>query len=300
MALFGQVLTAMITPFDATGALNIDEAVRLAKWLQDNGNDGLVVSGTTGESSTLTDQEKLDLWDAVIKAVTIPVIAGSGSNDTAHSVHLTKEVTKMGAAGILAVGPYYNRPPQSGLEAHITAMANATTLPVVVYDIPVRTGRKINTDTLARLASNVKNIKALKDAAGNPAETANLMAQVPKDFELYSGDDGLTLAFLAYGGVGVIGVATHWSAPEHQLMINAFKNGDVATARAMNDILLERYAFETGDANPNPIPSKVMMNTLGFSVGECRLPMGPPPAGLDDRARLVHSNLEKARAGLRG
>jgi 4-hydroxy-tetrahydrodipicolinate synthase len=300
MALFGQVLTAMITPFDATGALNIDEAVRLAKWLQDNGNDGLVVSGTTGESSTLTDQEKLDLWDAVIKAVTIPVIAGSGSNDTAHSVHLTKEVTKMGAAGILAVGPYYNRPPQSGLEAHITAMANATTLPVVVYDIPVRTGRKINTDTLARLANNVKNIKALKDAAGNPAETANLMAQVPKDFELYSGDDGLTLAFLAYGGVGVIGVATHWSAPEHQLMINAFKNGDVATARAVNDILLESYAFETGDANPNPIPSKVMMNTLGFSVGECRLPMGPPPAGLDDRARLVHSNLEKARAGLRG
>ena len=300
MALFGQVLTAMITPFDATGALNIDEAVRLAKWLQDNGNDGLVVSGTTGESSTLTDQEKLELWDAVIKAVTIPVIAGSGSNDTAHSVHLTKEVTKMGAAGILAVGPYYNRPPQSGLEAHITAMANATTLPVVVYDIPVRTGRKINTDTLARLANNVKNIKALKDAAGNPAETANLMAQVPKDFELYSGDDGLTLAFLAYGGVGVIGVATHWSAPEHQLMINAFKNGDVATARAMNDILLESYAFETGDANPNPIPSKVMMNTLGFSVGECRLPMGPPPAGLDDRARLVHSNLEKARAGLRG
>jgi 4-hydroxy-tetrahydrodipicolinate synthase len=300
MALFGQVLTAMITPFDATGALNIDEAVRLAKWLQGNGNDGLVVSGTTGESSTLTDQEKLDLWDAVINAVTIPVIAGSGSNDTAHSVHLTKEVTKMGAAGILAVGPYYNRPPQSGLEAHITAMANATTLPVVVYDIPVRTGRKINTDTLARLANNVKNIKALKDAAGNPAETANLMAQVPKDFELYSGDDGLTLAFLAYGGVGVIGVATHWSAPEHQLMINAFKNGDVATARAMNDILLESYAFETGDANPNPIPSKVMMNTLGFSVGECRLPMGPPPAGLDDRARQVHSNLEKARAGLRG
>ena len=126
------------------------------------------------------------------------------------------------------------------------------------------------------------------------------MAQVPKDFELYSGDDGLTLAFLAYGGVGVIGVATHWSAPEHQLMINAFKNGDVATARAMNDILLESYAFETGDANPNPIPSKVMMNTLGFSVGECRLPMGPPPAGLDARARQVHSNLEKARAGLRG
>lgn len=290
----------MITPFDATGALNVDEAVRLARWLQDNGNDGLVISGTTGESSTLTDAEKLSLWEAVIGGVTIPVIAGSGSNDTAHSVHLTKEVTKMGAAGILAVGPYYNRPSQSGLAAHITAMAQATTLPVVVYDIPVRTGRKISTATLAKLANTVPNVKALKDAAGAPAETANLMSQVPSDFELYSGDDGLTLAFLAYGGSGVIGVATHWSAPEHQAMISAFKTGDVTTARRMNDILLESYAFETGDDNPNPIPSKVMMNHLGFEVGECRLPMGPPPAGLVERAREVHANLEKARAALRG
>ncbi len=298
MAIFGQVLTAMITPFDASGALDLNEAVRLAKWLQDNGNDGLVVSGTTGESSTLTDAEKLSLWEAVINAVTIPVIAGSGSNDTAHSVHLTKEVTKMGAAGILAVGPYYNRPPQSGLEGHITAMANATTLPVVVYDIPVRTGRKISTQTLAKLANTVPNIKALKDAAGAPAETANLMAQVPKDFELYSGDDGLTLAFLAYGGSGVIGVATHWSAPEHQAMITAFKKGDVALARKYNDILLESYAFETGDDNPNPIPSKVMMKHLGFNVGDCRLPMGPPPAGLAERAATVHANLQKARAAL--
>ncbi len=298
MAIFGQVLTAMITPFDASGALDLNEAVRLAKWLQDNGNDGLVISGTTGESSTLTDAEKLSLWEAVINAVTIPVIAGSGSNDTAHSVHMTKEVTKMGAAGILAVGPYYNRPPQSGLEGHITAMANATTLPVVIYDIPVRTGRKISTQTLAKLANTVPNIKALKDAAGAPAETANLMAQVPKDFELYSGDDGLTLAFLAYGGSGVIGVATHWSAPEHQAMITAFKNGDVALARKYNDILLESYAFETGDDNPNPIPSKVMMNYLGFNVGDCRLPMGPPPAGLADRAAVVHANLQKAREAL--
>ena len=298
MAIFGQVLTAMITPFDASGALDLNEAVRLAKWLQDNGNDGLVISGTTGESSTLTDAEKLSLWEAVINAVTIPVIAGSGSNDTAHSVHLTKEVTKMGAAGILAVGPYYNRPPQSGLAGHITAMANATTLPVVIYDIPVRTGRKISTQTLAKLANTVPNIKALKDAAGAPAETANLMAQVPKDFELYSGDDGLTLAFLAYGGTGVIGVATHWSAPEHQAMITAFKKGDVALARQYNDILLESYAFETGDDNPNPIPSKVMMKHLGFNVGDCRLPMGPPPAGLADRAAVVHANLQKAREAL--
>ena len=298
MALFGQVLTAMVTPFDASGALDLNEAVRLAKWLQDNGNDGLVISGTTGESSTLTDSEKLALWEAVIGAVTIPVIAGSGSNDTAHSVHLTKEVTKMGAAGILAVGPYYNRPPQSGMAAHITAMANATTLPVIIYDIPARTGRKISTQTIAMLANTVPNIKALKDAAGAPAETANVMALVPKDFELFSGDDGLTLAFLAYGATGVIGVATHWTGLEHQAMISAFKEGDVVTARKYNDMLLESYAFETGDDNPNPIPSKVMMNYLGFNTGECRLPMGPPPAGLFDRARTVHENLQAARAAL--
>jgi len=296
MAIFGQVLTAMVTPFRGDGSLDIDEAVRLARWLQDNGNDGLVVSGTTGESSTLTDDEKLSLWEAVAGAVTVPVIAGSGSNDTAHSVHLTREATKLGVAGILAVGPYYNRPSQAGLVAHITAMAEATDLPVVVYDIPVRTGRKISTASLARLANEVRNVRALKDAAGAPAETANLMAMVPEGFDLYSGDDGLTLAFPAYGGAGVIGVATHWSAPEHQRMITAFKKGDVAEARRMNDILLESYAFETGDDNPNPIPSKVMMNHLGFAVGECRLPMGPPPAGLAERAATVHANLERARA----
>lgn len=298
MALFGHVLTAMITPFDADGTLNLDEAVRLARWLQDNGNDGLVVSGTTGESSTLTDAEKLSLWEAVAGAVTIPVVAGTGSNDTAHSVHLTRQATELGVAGILAVGPYYNRPSQAGLAAHITAMANATTLPVVVYDIPVRTGRKISTATLARLANTVPNVKALKDAAGAPAETANLMVQVPSDFELYSGDDGLTLSFLAHGGVGVIGVATHWSGIEHQAMISAFLSGDHARARRINDALLESYSYETGDENPNPIPSKVMMNHLGFSVGECRLPMGPPPAGLAERAATVHANLRAARAVL--
>lgn len=300
MALFGHVLTAMITPFDADGKLDLDESARLAKWLQDNGNDGLVVSGTTGESSTLTDDEKLALWETVARAVTIPVVAGTGSNDTAHSVHLTREASKLGVAGILAVGPYYNRPSQSGLAAHITAMADATTLPVVVYDIPVRTGRKIGTATLVRLANEVKNVKALKDAAGAPAETANLMARVPSDFDLYSGDDGLTLAFLAYGGVGVIGVATHWSAPDHQKMIKSFLAGDHRTARLVNDSLLESFAFETGDDNPNPIPTKVMMNNLGFKVGECRLPMGPPPAGLAERAREVYANLERARSSMAG
>jgi 4-hydroxy-tetrahydrodipicolinate synthase len=191
----------MVTPFDKNGALNLDGARRLAKWLQDNGNDGLVIAGTTGESPVLTDDERLSLFAAVIEAVTIPVIAGTGTNDTAHSVHLTKEATKLGAAGILAVTPYYNRPSQAGIEAHMRAMCAATSLPVVVYDIPVRTGRKINTSTLLKLAREVKNVVALKDAAGNPAETANVIAQAPVGFEVYSGDDGLTLPLMAVGSI---------------------------------------------------------------------------------------------------
>lgn len=286
----------MVTPFHADGSLNLDGARRLAKWLQDNGNDGLVIAGTTGESPVLTDDERLSLFAAVIEAVTIPVIAGTGTNDTAHSIHLTKEATALGAAGILAVTPYYNRPSQVGIEAHMRAVAGATSLPVVVYDIPVRTGRKISTPVLLRLAREVPNVVALKDAAGNPAESAVLMSQAPSGFELYSGDDNLTLPFLSIGGCGVIGVATHWSATDHQEMFACWERGDVVGARKVNARLLESFAYETGDDNPNPLPSKVMMNVLGLDVGEARLPMGPPPAGLEDRARTVLANLRAARS----
>ena len=296
MARFGRVVTAMVTPFNNDGSLNLDGAQRLAKWLQDNGNDGLVVAGTTGESPVLTDDERLSLFAAVTEAVTIPVIAGTGTNDTAHSVHMTKEATKLGVAGILAVTPYYNRPPQSGIEAHMRAMAASTNLPVVVYDIPARTGRKIATSLILKLANEVSNIVALKDAAGNPAESAVLMSQAPAGFELYSGDDGLTLPFMAIGGSGVIGVATHWTGQDHQEMFALWEKGDVNGARRVNARMLESFAFETGDDNPNPLPSKVMMNVLGLQVGEARLPMGPPPAGLEERAKKVLENLRAARA----
>ena len=299
MPRFGQVLTAMVTPFHADGSLNLDAAVKLARWLQDNGNDGLVLAGTTGESSTLTDDEKLSLFSAVVKAVTIPVIAGTGSNDTAHSVHLTKEASKLGVAGILAVCPYYNRPAQAGIDAHIRAMCAATTLPVVVYDIPVRTGRKISTTTLAALANQVKNVVGVKDAAGNPGESARLMTMVPSSFELISGDDGLTLPLMAVGCSAVIGVATHWSGVDHQEMFTKWNAGDTAGARQVNARLTESFAFETGDDNPNPLPTKVMMNHLGLDVGEARLPMGPPPAGLAERAAKVMANLVAARAAAR-
>ncbi len=285
----------MVTPFDANCALDLDGVRRLAKWLHDNGNDALVVGGTTGETSTLTDDEKLALFAAAAEAVTIPVIAGTGSNDTAHSVHLTKQASKLGIAGVLAVGPYYNRPSQAGIEAHMRAVCAATDLPVVVYDIPVRTGRKIATTTLLKLAHGVKNFAALKDAAGNPAETAVLMTQVPASFELYSGDDSLTLPLMAIGGVGVIGVATHWTAMDHQEMFACWAKGDVVGARTINSRLLESFIFETGDENPNPLPTKVMMNVLGLNVGEARLPMGPPPPGLEARAKQVLENLRLAR-----
>ena len=296
MPRFGRVLTAMVTPFHADGSLNLDGAKRLARWLQDNGNDGLVIAGTTGESSVLTDDERLSLFAAVVEAVTIPVIAGTGTNDTAHSVHMTKEATKLGVAGILAVCPYYNRPSQAGIDAHIRAMSAATTLPVVIYDIPVRTGRKINTTTLAKLANEVKNVAGVKDAAGNPGESARLMTMTPSSFELISGDDGLTLPLMAVGCTAVIGVATHWTGVDHQEMFTKWNAGDTAGARQVNARLTESFAFETGDDNPNPLPTKVMMNHLGLNVGEARLPMGPPPAGLAERAAIVMANLVAARA----
>jgi len=296
MARFGRVVTAMVTPFDGNGALDLDGVRRLAKWLQENGNDGLVVGGTTGEASTLTDDEKLALFAATAEAVTIPVIAGTATNDTAHSIKLTAQASKLGIAGILAVGPYYNRPPQAGIEAHMRAVCGATSLPVVIYDIPMRTGRKIATATLLKLAREVKNVAALKDAANNPAETAILMSQAPSSFELYSGEDGLTLPLMAIGACGVIGVATHWSAVDHQEMFACWENGDVAGARRVNSRLLESFGFESGDDNPNPLPSKVMMNVLGLNVGEARLPMGPPPPGLEARAKQVLENLRSARA----
>jgi 4-hydroxy-tetrahydrodipicolinate synthase len=292
---FGGVVTAMITPFDAGGALDLDAARDLARFLVANGNDGLVVAGTTGESPTLTDDEKLSLWAAVAEAVTVPVVAGSGTNDTAHSVHLTVEATKLGVAGVLALCPYYNRPSQAGIEAHLRAVAAATELPVMIYDIPIRTGRKIATPTLLRLAREVPNVLALKDAAGSPAETARVIAEAPGGFEVYSGDDGLTLPLLAVGAVGLVGVATHWCGVDVAEMLDCWAKGDTDGARRVNARLLESWAFETGDEAPNPIPAKTMLREMGLAVGECRLPMGPTPDGLAARAREVLANLVAAR-----
>ncbi len=295
MARFGRVLSAMITPFDSNGVLDLDEACRLARHLQADGHDGLVIAGTTGEAPVLTDDERLSLFAAVIEAVTIPVIAGSGTNDTAHSVHLTKEATALGAAGILALCPYYNRPSQAGIEAHIRAMAACTPLPQMIYDIPIRTGRKIATATLLRLFREVPNIVALKDAAANPGETAALISSAPDTVEVYSGDDAITLPLLACGIVGTVGVATHWTAPDHQEMFDLWEKGDTDGARLVNSRMLESFAFETGDDAPNPLPTKAMMRHLGIPVGQARLPMGDAPAFVEARAIEVWANLQRWR-----
>jgi 4-hydroxy-tetrahydrodipicolinate synthase len=293
MARFGEVITAMVTPFDDNGAVDLDVAAALARWLVEQGNEGLVVAGSTGEGSTLTDTEKLDLYRAVAQAVTVPVIAATGSNDTAHSVELTRQTAATGAAGLLVVTPYYNRPSQAGLDAHFRAVAAATDLPMLLYDIPIRSGRKIAHDVLIRLAREVPTVVGVKDAAADVSASARLAADAPASFEIYSGNDDQTLPLLSIGAVGLVGVATHWCAPEMVELVASYRKGDVDRAREVNTKLLPSYDFETGDAAPNPLPAKAMMRVLGHAVGQCRLPMGDAPAGLEDRAREV-------LAGLRG
>ena len=285
---FGRVITAMVTPFGDDGALDLEAAVELANWLAAHGSDGLVLTGSTGESSVLTDDEKVALWRAVADAVTIPVIAGTGSNDTAHSVHMTTLAATCGVDGVLVVTPYYNRPSQAGLFEHFRAVAeSAGDLPVVLYDIPVRSGRRIKTATMLRLAREVPAIVALKDAAGDPATTAHLVAQAPAGFEVYSGDDVLTLPLLAIGAVGVISVASHWVGPQFRRVIDAFLAGDLAAAVAGQAELLDSFDFESSEEFPNPLPTKAILRALGLRVGQCRLPMGDATSELEAHAAKV-------------
>ena len=292
---FGRILSAMITPFDAAGAVDYDVAQQLAKHLVAEGHDGLVICGTTGEAPTLTDVEKLGMFAAVVEAVDVPVVAGTVGYNTAHSVDLSRQAAKLGVHGILALCPFYSRPSQAGIEAHFRAVAEACGLPQIIYDIPVRTGRKVSSEVLIRLAHEVPNIVAIKDAAKDPGETARVILETPDDFEVYSGDDSLTLPLLAVGAVGVIGVATHWTGPDHVEMFDAWERGDTAATRRANQRMLESFGFETGDLAPNPIPTKAMLRTRGWSVGECRLPVGPAPEWVEPRAREVWENLVNAR-----
>jgi 4-hydroxy-tetrahydrodipicolinate synthase len=288
---FGAVGCAMITPFDREGALDLDAAATLARWLTEHGNDFLVIAGTTGESPVLSDDEKDRLWRAIAEAVDVPVVAGTSTSDTAHSVELTRTAVAAGAAGILAVTPYYNRPSQAGIEAHMRAVFEAAGgLPVILYDIPVRTGRKVAADTMLRLAAEGV-IAGVKDAAGDPASTAALLAEAPAGFECYSGNDGDTLSLLAVGAVGTISVESHWAGEELAEMLSAFGKGDVDHARQINARLIPSHRFQSSDDAPNPVPAKAMMRSLGLAAGTCRPPLGPDPDGIEERARRVYSQL---------
>ncbi|BBZ07304.1 4-hydroxy-tetrahydrodipicolinate synthase [Mycolicibacterium doricum] len=272
-ARLGTVLTAMVTPFKPDGSLDTAAAARLAAHLVDSGCDGLVLSGTTGESPTTTDDEKLTLLRTVMEAVgdRARIIAGAGSYDTAHSIHLAKACAAEGAHGLLVVTPYYSRPSQAGLLAHFTAVADATDLPVVLYDIPPRSVVPIAWDTVRALAEH-PNIVAIKDAKGDLHGGGQIIAETGLAY--YSGDDSLNLPWLAMGAVGVISVWGHFAAGQLREMLSAFGSGDVATARKINVGLgrLSDAQVRLGGVTM----SKAGLGLLGFDVGLPRLPQLPP------------------------
>jgi 4-hydroxy-tetrahydrodipicolinate synthase len=271
---FGRVITAMVTPFKEDLSLDVDRAQELARWLADTGSDGLVVAGSTGESATLTDEEKVTLWRAVTEAVSgrAKVIAGSGTYDTAHSVHLTEEAEKAGVDGILAVTPYYNKPPQRGLIEHFSKIASATSLPVLLYNIPGRTALRIEHDTLLRLAG-VDNIVGVKDSTADFDAVSHLIAEAPEGFEVYTGDDWATYGSCCLGAVGVISVAAHLVGDRMNRMVELIEQGDQGSARKIHQELLPIYRalFIVS----NPIPVKAALALVGHPAGSPRLPLVP-------------------------
>ncbi|NJQ06478.1 4-hydroxy-tetrahydrodipicolinate synthase [Streptomyces lonarensis] len=267
---FGRVITAMVTPFTADGSLDLDGAQRLATHLVDSGNDGLVVNGTTGESPTTTDAEKADLVRAVVEAVgdRAHVVAGVGTNDTRHSVHLAKEAAAVGAHGLLVVTPYYNKPPQEGLYQHFTTVADATELPVMIYDIPGRSGVPINTSTMMRLAEHPR-IVANKDAKGDLGRASWAVATT--GLAWYSGDDMLNLPLLSVGAVGFVSVVGHVVAPELRSLIDSFVSGDVVKATEIHQKLLP--VFTGMHRTQGVLTVKAAMAAQGLPGGPVRLPL---------------------------
>jgi 4-hydroxy-tetrahydrodipicolinate synthase len=293
---FGRVLTAMVTPFNADGSVNFDVAKSLAQFLVAEGSDGLVVGGSTGEGSSLSDEEKLDLFACVAEAVTVPVLAGSTFANTQQSVALTTQVKGTGVAGILATTPAYARPNQAGIAGHLGAVAESTPLDVMIYDVPIRTGRKIASATTIDLVRNHKNITALKDASGDVTAAAHTMSVLGSALDVYSGDDSMLLAFLGSGAVGIVSVAAHWAGPEVAGIVRAAINNEWDEARRLNERAAKSFAFESSDAYPNPMPSKAALRALGIPVGECRLPHGSSDHDLDAAAAEIVASLKTARA----
>lgn len=270
--IFGEVLTAMVTPFKDNGEVNYEKVRELANYLIDNGSDGLVVLGTTGEVPTLNEKEKKNILKEVVDEVGDrgTVIANTGSYSTAESIKMTVEAEKIGVDGVMAVVPYYNKPPQSGLYNHFYKIAISTELPVMVYNVPGRTSKNIKLETVKRLAE-IDNIKAVKEASGNLEQVANICAQIDDDFYVYSGDDSLTLPILSVGGHGVVSVAAHIVGKEIKEMVSSFKKGELNKAIELNKRLLT--VFNSMFITTNPIPVKEALNMVGMEVGCLRSPL---------------------------
>ncbi|MFL5942632.1 MAG: 4-hydroxy-tetrahydrodipicolinate synthase [Gaiellaceae bacterium] len=286
--MLGSVITAMVTPFQADGSVDLDRFRELAGFLVENGSDGLVVCGTTGESPTLTDEEKFALFEAAVETVggRATVIAGSGTYDTAHSAQLTRQATELGVDGILVVTPYYNKPPQRAIVRHFEEIAGSTHLPVVAYNIPSRVVVNIEPETIARLAE-IENVVAVKQALDDP-EQARFIAEETR-LDLYCGDDPNTFAFLELGGVGVVSVTAHLWGPQIAEMIRLHREGDVEGARAVHEELEPSY--ELLRIQVNPIPIKAALNLAGHAVGGHRLPMVEPD---EEELGQIRSCLERA------
>lgn len=279
---FGRLLTAMVTPFNADGSVNYAAGADFADWLLANGSDGLVVEGSTGEAATMDMDEKIKFMQTIVARVNgrAKIVAGAGTNCTASTIDLVKKMEACGVDGVLVVGPYYNKPTQEGYYQHFAAVAKATKLPIIVYNVPGRTGGNIAPETVARLAADFSNIVAIKEAAGNVAQTAELYRVLPEDFSIYSGDDGLILPFMSVGACGLISVLANVNGNLLQQLMQAYSEGRVKDASDLNKVMVPLAKAMFIESNPIPIKAAVTKVT-GIEAGAPRLPLTPISAAAE-------------------
>ncbi|MGP4075144.1 4-hydroxy-tetrahydrodipicolinate synthase [Halobacillus sp. K22] len=282
---FGKVLTAMVTPFDNHGKMDLKKTTELIDYLLANGTDGLVIAGTTGESPTLSPEEKVELWEHVVKVVNgrVPVIAGSGSNSTDNSIHLSKRAEKAGVDAVMLVAPYYNKPDQRGLYQHFKTIAEAIKLPVMIYNVPGRSVVQLTPDTIVSL-SHIKNIVSVKEATGDLDGMSEIISRTEDSFSLYSGDDNLTLPAYAIGAHGIISVSSHIIGNEMQTMLKLYKEGKDKEAAALHRKLLP--LMKGMFSAPSPTPVKAALKMIGIDTGGVRLPL--VPLSDKDHATIQH------------
>lgn len=279
---FGRLLTAMVTPFNADGSVNYAAGADFADWLLANGSDGLVVEGSTGEAATMDMDEKIKFMQTIVARVNgrAKIVAGAGTNCTASTIDLVKKMEACGVDGVLVVGPYYNKPTQEGYYQHFAAVAKATKLPIIVYNVPGRTGGNIAPETVASLAADFSNIVAIKEAAGNVAQTAELYRVLPEDFSIYSGDDGLILPFMSVGACGLISVLANVNGNLLQQLMQAYSEGRVKDAADLNKVMVPLAKAMFIESNPIPIKAAVTKVT-GIEAGAPRLPLTPISAAAE-------------------